>query len=166
MKAKHKPCKCGCGRSGPLWAKGMLKGCYLRLNPPAAIKRNPPEKKGCHQVIKRVPVKKISDKRAKESKIYFKLREDFLGKNPKCQLCTPLKEHLGVAAPKCNGIATEIHHTEGRTGNNYLNVSTWLASGSGCHRFITDNSSLAVQIGLSKRRNGQKMTPKMPKNTT
>lgn len=34
---KNKKCKCGCGRSGRLWSKGMLKECYFRLNPPKPI---------------------------------------------------------------------------------------------------------------------------------
>lgn len=34
---KNKKCKCGCGRSGRLWSKGMLKECYFRENPPKPI---------------------------------------------------------------------------------------------------------------------------------
>lgn len=32
-----KICKCGCGKEGVIWSKGMLKGCFLRLNPPKSI---------------------------------------------------------------------------------------------------------------------------------
>lgn len=34
---KEKLCKCGCGKKGFLWAKGMLKYCYYKQNPLKAI---------------------------------------------------------------------------------------------------------------------------------
>lgn len=34
---KPKLCKCGCGRSGPIWSKGMLRPCFLKQNPPKPI---------------------------------------------------------------------------------------------------------------------------------
>ena len=36
---KNKKCKCGCGREGKIWSKGMLKECYFRLNPPKPISK-------------------------------------------------------------------------------------------------------------------------------
>lgn len=43
---RNKVCSCGCGRSGQIWSKGLLKECWLRL--------------------KGSPIKKISDKRTKK----------------------------------------------------------------------------------------------------
>jgi hypothetical protein len=40
MLRKKKVCKCGCGRDGYIWAKGMLKDCYNRLHPPKPIKKS------------------------------------------------------------------------------------------------------------------------------
>ncbi len=37
MKKKKKKCKCGCEKEGFIWTKGMLKECFLRLNPPEKI---------------------------------------------------------------------------------------------------------------------------------
>lgn len=34
MKIKQKVCKCGCGNTGFIWAKGMLKYCYLKSAKP------------------------------------------------------------------------------------------------------------------------------------
>jgi hypothetical protein len=36
---KNKLCKCGCGRSGRIWANGMLKECNSRVNPPKPISK-------------------------------------------------------------------------------------------------------------------------------
>lgn len=33
MIRKKKTCKCGCKREGFIWSQGMLKECFLRLNP-------------------------------------------------------------------------------------------------------------------------------------
>lgn len=40
---KNKLCKCGCGRMGMIWAKGMLKDCYYKsdLSKKTTIKRTP-----------------------------------------------------------------------------------------------------------------------------
>lgn len=37
IKVKDKLCKCGCGQTGRIWSRGMLKNCYLKLNPPKKI---------------------------------------------------------------------------------------------------------------------------------
>ena len=37
MIRKKKTCKCGCKREGFIWSQGMLKECFLRLNPPKKI---------------------------------------------------------------------------------------------------------------------------------
>jgi len=37
---KDKLCKCGCGKTGKIWSKGMLKQCFFRLNPVKPIKKS------------------------------------------------------------------------------------------------------------------------------
>lgn len=37
IKLKKKLCKCGCGNTDYIWAKGMIKQCYYRLNKPKPI---------------------------------------------------------------------------------------------------------------------------------
>lgn len=40
MIIKDKLCKCGCGKSGKIWSKGMLKECFFRLNHAKPIKKS------------------------------------------------------------------------------------------------------------------------------
>lgn len=37
MITKNKLCKCGCGKLGRIWSKGLLRECFYRLNPPKKI---------------------------------------------------------------------------------------------------------------------------------
>ena len=37
MQKKKKICICGCEKEGYIWSQGMLKECFLRLNPPKKI---------------------------------------------------------------------------------------------------------------------------------
>jgi hypothetical protein len=37
IKPKKKLCKCGCGNTDYIWAKGMIKQCYYRINKPKPI---------------------------------------------------------------------------------------------------------------------------------
>lgn len=140
---RYKTCGCGCGKMGPLFSKGMLIGCW---------KKNygkKPDKTSV--VIRKTSVKKISPRHAEKMKIYYQLRVEFLNKHTKCEACSVLKGELGPNAPKCNGIATEVHHKKGR-GAHLLEVHTWMAICRPCHRFITDNSALAIRLGLSYNR--------------
>ena len=64
-------------------------------------------------MIRRTPLKRVSDKRRVEMKEYANLRAEFLKANPVCQLCGKAK-------------ATDVHH-KCKRGKNYLNVATWAA---------------------------------------
>lgn len=50
MQRKSKQCKCGCGNSGYIWAKGMLKYCYLKYNKPKPITKVSAKKR--NEIIK------------------------------------------------------------------------------------------------------------------
>ncbi len=39
MKLKKKICKCGCGREGYIWARGMLKECAYKDKKPKGLKK-------------------------------------------------------------------------------------------------------------------------------
>jgi hypothetical protein len=146
-----KLCKCGCGRSGPIWSQGLLQSCWKRIHG-KPIKRTAIISKGITGVKPvRKPVKKVSEKRAEQLRIYYKLVPEFL-RGKKCGACEILKRELGDKAPKCNGIATEVHHKGGRTGSLLLFRGLWLPIGRGCHSFITDHSALAIHLDLSVSR--------------
>jgi hypothetical protein len=81
---KIKTCNCGCGKSGIIWARGKLKDCDRRVNPPKALR-------------------KISEKKAgkiKDSKDYYReaIGMNILKNKGKC-LCDncgdPIKDPLG-----------------------------------------------------------------------
>jgi hypothetical protein len=51
MTVKNKICKCGCGQSGKIWSKGMLKQCFFRLNPTKPIKKSYLSKKPTEKAL-------------------------------------------------------------------------------------------------------------------
>ena len=57
IKIKEKLCSCGCGKTGRIWSKGMLKQCYLRLNPPKKI-----QYKSAKQKLKDIKKKEYTNK--------------------------------------------------------------------------------------------------------
>lgn len=70
-------------------------------------------------------IKPKSKKQIELDKIYTKLRRIFLEQHSMCQ----------IAYPGCQGMATDIHHTDGR-GKNYLVVATWKSSCRYCHDYL------------------------------
>lgn len=81
-----------------------------------------------------------SPKRARQERTYRKLRNAFLLDQPWCAVC--------------GGLATQVHHMQGRVGGLLCDVSKWLPVCDGCHREITENPAWAVERGYSLRRVG------------
>ena len=105
------------------------KECWYSINPPEKPKQ-------------RTPVKKVSDKRKKEMSVYDKRRLAFLALHKFCQ----------ANLPSCTKVATEVHHKRGRVGDDYLNISTWLAACNSCHHWIELHPIEAKELGLSESR--------------
>lgn len=86
---------------------------------------------------RKTPLRSMSKKRQKESKIYSAKRKAFLDAHPICQICE--------SRP-----ASEVHHRHGRYGSAYLDESTWLAlcGPHGCHEWLGRNRALAKEMGL------------------
>ena len=98
------------GCSYPVFGGGFCKvHQYLRKN----YKQPSPVRK---------PIKRVSDKRAKENALYKVMRKEFLKAKPKCEVCIALKE------PFIND-STEVHHKwSGKDRAKYfLDSSSWLA---------------------------------------
>lgn len=89
----------------------------------------------------RKPVRKVSKKRAKENKKYSVLRKQFL-EDKMCE----------AGLEGCTGVATEVHHSRGRIGDNFLDTSTWKAVCRTCHCRIEKNVLEAKEKGLSESR--------------
>lgn len=86
------------------------------------------------------PVKKITEKRAKQNREYLEMREQFLEQYPVCQV------------KDCQNKATEIHHPSGRANDLLTNPENFMAICSDHHKFITENSAWAIENGYSKLR--------------
>lgn len=87
-----------------------------------------------------VPVKKVTEKRAKQNREYMEMREQFLEQYPVCQV------------KDCQNKATEIHHIQGRSNDLLTNPENFLAICADHHRHFTDNSAEALKEGYSKLR--------------
>ena len=126
MQTKLKKCA-GCKIEKVIWKshgqEKYCKECWYKIEKPKSISQ-------------------ISKKRKDDMDKYGKLREGFLIVKPKCE----------VQLLNCTGASTEVHHKVGRTGDNYLKISTWLAVCRNCHTWITENSKEAIELGFSESR--------------
>lgn len=87
--------------------------------------------------MKRTPLRSVSRSRVLQLREYSKLRASWLdGKT--CSMC-------GVPA-------TEVHHSNGRTGQRLLRVWDWVAVCREHHRWIHDNPEVAKSLGALKLR--------------
>lgn len=86
------------------------------------------------------PIKKISDKRAKQMREYKIVRTNYLLDHPICE------------CEGCNNQATDIHHKKGRSGAMLCDVEFFLATCRGCHTKIEINPKWAKEKGYSVSR--------------
>jgi hypothetical protein len=61
-----------------------------------------------------------------------------------------IKPHCEARISDCTQKSTDVHHKAGRTGDNYLNMSTWLAVCRNCHSWIELNAVEAKELGFSE----------------
>lgn len=86
-------------------------------------------------------MRRYSLKRQKDNRVYSKRRKLFLDEAP----CAANLEG-------CTGEATQVHHKAGRTGDNFLNVATWLPVCDNCHIKIELSPVMAKERGFSLSR--------------
>lgn len=108
----------------------------------ADLKYSATEKKG----LKRTPIKskparinKMSQKLKILLQIYKILRDKFLLSFPRC----------AAQLPQCTTTATEVHHVWGRDNLLLIMVQGFRPLCAGCHRILTDDSDLAINMELS-----------------
>lgn len=87
-----------------------------------------------------VPVKKITEKRAKQNREYLEMREQFLEQYPICQ-CVD-----------CFNPSTQIHHRAGKANSLLTDPENFFAICDDCHKRITEHSAQAIKDGYSKLR--------------
>jgi hypothetical protein len=124
---KKKICS-GCGQDRPAWkSNGRDKYC-----------------RKCWERLKGIPVKGRPKKTQEADQEYAALRKQFLSQYPWCRL----------RLPGCKGMATDVHHMQGR-GGCYLDVSAWKPACRYCHAWCTENPAAAIAIGSSLPRNNE-----------
>lgn len=130
------PKKCrvdGCTKSA--YAKGLCKWHYWR------DRKEKERKKESKTPRKRINSRSRSKR--KEDRQYAIYRRDFLEKHPFC----------AVQLPGCTLAAGEVHHSEGRLGDKYLDISTWVPICSNCHEKIHGSyTAWAYENGFLKSR--------------
>jgi hypothetical protein len=129
IQAKLKKCA-GCSQLKHIWKSDKkdkyCKECWYTIEKPKSISP-------------------VSAKRRVEMDEYSKKRTAFLIVNPHCK----------AKLVGCTGVATDVHHKVGRTGDNYLNMNTWLAACRSCHSWIELNPDAAKELGFSESRLNQ-----------
>lgn len=87
-------------------------------------------------------IKQRSAKRAKDDRVYLKLRSEYLENNPYCQ----------AKLSNCTYTATEIHHKHAGADRNkyYLITLTWMGVCRNCHNEIHNNPKRAKTLGFLK----------------
>ncbi len=84
--------------------------------------------------MRRTRLKPVSDKRKKENAKYLKLREDFLEKNPVCQV------------DYCRAKSKDVHHMMAR-GKHLCETAFFLAVCRAHHNEIENNKTWARSMG-------------------
>jgi hypothetical protein len=85
------------------------------------------------RLVRKTPLAKMSRKRKAESRIYSRLRQEFLKDHPHCQF------------PLCFNTASQIHHLC-RRGRNYLTTEHFRAVCNRCHTWIHEHGKLARKL--------------------
>jgi hypothetical protein len=85
------------------------------------------------------PLSQFSRKRKTDAPVYSRKRNAFLSTHAYCQALVP-----GF----CTGRSEDVHHKAGRTGTNYLDEETWLATCRRCHDWIHEHPNKAREKGL------------------
>lgn len=86
------------------------------------------------------PVKKVTEKRAKQNREYLKMREDFLIQYPVCQV------------KDCQKKSAHVHHRRGRQNDLLTNPEWFLAICEDHHIYYTEHSKEAIEKGISVSR--------------
>src|SRR6478736_5831999 len=100
--------------------------------------------KNCEKVLyDKKPLKKAIAKRSEKGKsddlVYRALRLKFLRDNPRCRMFPDKK-------------ATTVHHSKGRLGANYLDVSTWIPLSFEAHVYVETHPEWSIENGYSQSR--------------
>lgn len=134
MQTKKKLCDGPCAEEKFIWknheGKRYCISCWNRLFGVVKLKKATK------------PIDPVSHKRTLLNVMYMKARNRFLTINPNCAA-----RLLG-----CIGVATEVHHKAGRTGDLLVSQDNFLPVCRNCHQFIELNPKIAKELGFSTNR--------------
>jgi hypothetical protein len=120
----------------------MCRGCQSLKHIWKSDKKDKYCKECWYKIEKPKSIAPVSEKRQVAMDEYSKKRLAFLTLHSSCQ----------AKLVSCTGKATDVHHMAGRTGDNYLNMNTWLAVCRSCHSWIELNPDAAKDLGFSESR--------------
>jgi len=120
----------------------MCQGCQSLKHIWKSDKKDKYCKECWYKIEKPKSIAPVSVKRQVAMDEYSKKRLAFLAVHTSCQ----------AKLVSCTGVATDVHHKAGRTGDNYLNMNTWLAVCRPCHSWIEINPEKAKELGFSQSR--------------
>jgi hypothetical protein len=89
--------------------------------------------------MKRSPLRRVSKKRAKQNRLYAKVRKEYLEQNPVCEVCR-------------SRLSSQIHHKRGRFGERLTEQEHFLGVCFACHNQIHHNPSWAYAKDYMIRR--------------
>lgn len=137
IQPKKKLCDGPCGELKVIWknheGKRYCKQCWSCHS--GNVKQKP--------TVRQKPLARLSAKRSQEEKLYLAKRVLFLAEHPLCEFHIP-----GI----CTTTATDVHHMQGRTGENYLDISKWKAGCRSCHMWVEEHPKEAQELGFSIKR--------------
>lgn len=99
-----------------------------------ARRKSEKQAKRCKVVV---PVKKITEKRAKQNREYLEMREQFLEQYPVCQV------------KDCQKKSAHVHHSKGRANDLLTNPEYFMAICEDHHNYYTEHSAEAIKEGYS-----------------
>ena len=85
-------------------------------------------------------MRRNTPKRAKQERLYARMRVEFLEANPQCEMC--------------GHRAQQVHHRKGRVGALLTDPEFWAPVCARCHDAITNHPHWAIESGYSLSRVG------------
>jgi len=99
-----------------------------------------PVKQKKKNILRRTPVKKFSEKRLEQNKVYQPISQEFRKNHPRC----------AIKSPDCTKHTQGVHHVEGRVGDDFLDKTKMLPSCNACNLYIETHSKWAKENGFKK----------------
>jgi hypothetical protein len=149
-------------RKSTYWFPGNMRQPMEKINEARGFrraksrKRLPFTRKTPTELQRRTWMKKESDKRKIERKIYEVQSKRHLQEHPLCQLNVTCGRSItrrdipGIKQIDLPRKAKQVHHTKGR-GIHYLDTSTYRSACLPCHEWENSNRNKAVELGLRER---------------